>query len=535
MMRILVVDDERHIIDTISHIVRTELADDFEVAGSASSGRQAIALSMERKPDIVIMDVRMPGVSGIEAIRELRRRGSSAAFILATAYERFDIAQEAVGLGVVEYLLKPIHKEALATALKRAAAIVSERSTLENRNLESREREEWTRDFAEAALLHGITLGERFGDGLGRYREALGLDETYARLGVVAIAGSSAQESGALYARLRNSLRYKTRILVGPFAAGRCIVLMPFRSLEDAIAGSDDFQALLAKEFGAELARSALHIGLGSPAGLADARLSLADAMQSLVSGRFARDDWPASDSALAPLAFNDEDAILGALDAGDVDEARLAFESLLAAAGRTHTDASVPDSGGLDAITASRIMSLMGQIVRVLVARGRLDATAASTGIDLTGLAAALTDAYGLGANPFVAMARSQFETIVSSITDRPSYSAAVARAMDYIQNNYGGQVSLEQAADIVGLSPNRLSKLFVAETGHGFSDCLIEYRIEKAKSMLRVPGASIKRVSLECGYPDSNYFSRLFKKMTGRTPSTFSSGTLEDTDEAD
>lgn len=535
MMRILVVDDERHIIDTISHIVRTELADDFEVVGSASSGRQAIALSMERKPDIVIMDVRMPGVSGIEAIRELRRRGSSAAFILATAYERFDIAQEAVGLGVVEYLLKPIHKEALAAALGRAAAIVSERSTVENRDLESREREEWTRDFAEAALLHGITLGERFGDRLDRYREALGLDEAYARVGVVAIAGSGAEESGALHARLRDSLRYKTRILVGPFAAGRCIVLMPFRSMDDAIAGSDGFQALLAKEFGAELARGALHLGLGGPAALADARLSLAAAMQSLVSGRFARDDRPAFDPAREPLDFTEEATLLAALDAGDVAKARLAFESLLAGAGRGHTEASVPESSGLDATGASRIMALMGQIVRLLVGRGRLDASAAVTGIDLTGLAAALTDAYGLGAGPFVTMARSQFEAIISSITDRPSYSAAVARAIDCIQSNYGGQLSLEQAADLVGLSPNRLSKLLVAETGHGFSECLIECRLEKAKSMLRSPGASIKRISLECGYPDSNYFSRLFKKMTGLTPSAFSSGTLEDTDEAD
>ncbi|HUW71108.1 MAG TPA: response regulator [bacterium] len=532
-MRIMVVDDERHVIDTISHIVRTELADGFEIVGSASSGRQAIALSMERKPDIVIMDVRMPGVSGIEAIRELRRRGSSAAFILATAYERFDIAQEAVGLGVVEYLLKPIVKEALAAALRRAATIVSERSTLENRDLESREREEWARDFAEAALLHGITLGERFGDRLRRYCMALGLDEPYARIGVVAIARPLAEESGAVYARLRDSLRYKTRMLVGPFAAGRCIVLMPLRSMADAAMAAQDFQTILTKEFGTELAVGTMHLGLGNALELVDARLSLAGAMQSLVSGRFSGNGEP--HSGFAALAFHEEDALLGALDAGDVDRARLVFESLLAGAVAPQEESSAVESCRLDTINASRIMSLIGQIVRSQVTRGRLDAAMANVGIDLSGLAAALTDAYGLGANPFVAMARSQFETLVSSAKDKPNYSSAVAKALEYIQSNYGGQVSLEQAADLVGLSPNRLSKLFVAETGHGFSDCLIEYRIEKAKSLLRAPGASIKRVSLECGYPDSNYFSRLFKKMTGSTPSAYSSSTLEDTDEVD
>lgn len=533
MMRILVVDDERHVIDTIAHIVRTELADNFEIAGSASSGRQAIELTMERKPDIVIMDVRMPGVSGIEAIRELRRRGSTAAFILATAYERFDIAQEAVGLGVVEYLLKPVGAEALATALGRAADIVSERSTLENRDLESREREAWTRDFAEAALLHGIALGERFGDRLDRYRSALGLDEAYASLGVVALAGSSAQESAAIHARLRDSLRYKTRVLVGPLAAGRCVLLIPQRSSEDSSTAT--VQTMLTRDFQTELASGTLRFGLGGTVSLADARLSFAEAMRGLVSGRQIAVGDDTAPSGSATLALDYEESIIAALASAEVEQARLAFESLLAGAVDRRSLPDEAEPAGLDAIAASRIMSLFGQIVRSLLARDGLEPSAARAGIDLAGLASAMTDARRLGAAAFMDIARCQFEALVSGMKPGTSHSPAVTRALDYIHGNYGRQISLEQAADAVGLSPNRLSKLFVAETGRGFSDCLIEYRIERAKNLLRTPGASIKRVSLECGYPDSNYFSRLFKKMTGRTPSDYSSGTVEDTDEAD
>lgn len=533
MMHILVVDDERHVIDTIMHIVRTKLADNFEIAGSASSGRQAIELTMERKPDIVIMDVRMPGVSGIEAIRELRKRGSSAAFILATAYERFDIAQEAVGLGVVEYLLKPVGAEALATALGRAARIVSERSTLESRDLESREREAWTRDFAEAALLYGIALGERFGDRLDHYRIALGLDEAYASLGVVAIAGSSAQESAAIHARLRDSLRYKTRVLVGPLAAGRCVLLVPLRSIEDPSEGT--VQTMLTKEFSAELASGALHFGLGGAVAMADARLSFAEAMRRLVTGRLAAHDTTEPPAGSATLAFYHEETILAALESGEVERARLAFESLLASAVDRRGTPSAAEPARLDVIAASRIMSLFGQIVRSLLAHDSLEPPVARAGLDLSGLASAMTDARGLGSAAFEDIARCQFEALVSAMNPRSSHSPAVARALDYIHDNYGRQISLELAAEAVGLSPNRLSKLIVTETGRGFSDCLIEYRMARARSLLRVPGASIKRVSLECGYPDSNYFSRLFKKMTGRTPSDYSSGTVEDTDEVD
>lgn len=532
MMRILIVDDERHVIDTIAHIVRTELADRFDIAGSASSGRQAIVLTMERKPDIVIMDVRMPGVSGIEAIRELRKRGSSAAFILATAYERFDIAQEAVGLGVVEYLLKPVGAEALAAALQRAAAIVSERSTLESRDLESREREAWTRDFAEAALLYGMALGERFGDRLERYRIALGLDETHASLGVVAVAGSSVQESVAIHDRLRDSLRYKTRVLVGPLAAGRCVVLIPLRSADDPSA--EVVRTILTQEFSAELAGGTLRFALGSAVPIADSRLSFAQAMEGLVSARSAARHTDQAAATPVPPGFGDEETIIEALASGEPERARLAFETLLAAAvdRRDTTDEAEP--ARLDAIVGSRIMSLFGQIVRALLARDGLEPAAALAGIDISGLASAMSDTRGPGAAAFEDLARSKFEALVAGIIPGSSHSPAVARALDFIADNYGRQISLDQAADAVGLSPNRLSKLFVAETGRGFSDSLIEYRIQRARSLLRVPGASIKRVSLECGYPDSNYFSRLFKKMTGRTPSDYSSGTVEDIDEA-
>ena len=85
-------------------------------------------------------------------------------------------------------------------------------------------------------------------------------------------------------------------------------------------------------------------------------------------------------------------------------------------------------------------------------------------------------------------------------------------------------GIAEVDLVAEAVGLSPKRLSRLFIEEVGVGFSDFLIDLRIEKAKGLLVLPGVTIKQVSAECGYPDPNYFARLFKKVTGLTPSEFS-----------
>jgi two-component system response regulator YesN len=127
---------------------------------------------------------------------------------------------------------------------------------------------------------------------------------------------------------------------------------------------------------------------------------------------------------------------------------------------------------------------------------------------------------------------AQARFASLIDTLGRTPRWSPLVARAITYIHENFGRAMSLETTATALNISPNRLSRLFSEETGQGFSDYLIDYRIERAKEMLLQPGASIKQVSLSCGYPDPNYFSRLFKKVTGLTPTSFSSGLPEGSD---
>ena len=159
MKRIMVVDDERPVVEGISLIVRRELAGEFEVAGTAVSGREAIEKIASLAPDIVLMDVRMPGLSGLDAIREMRARGATQAFILVTAYERFDIAREAVGLGVIDYLLKPVSKDSLALSLRAASELLDRRIEVERREIEHRDAEERMRGFVESSFLYAIALG----------------------------------------------------------------------------------------------------------------------------------------------------------------------------------------------------------------------------------------------------------------------------------------------------------------------------------------------------------------------------------------
>ena len=97
------------------------------------------------------------------------------------------------------------------------------------------------------------------------------------------------------------------------------------------------------------------------------------------------------------------------------------------------------------------------------------------------------------------------------------------ISKAKNYIQENYQKDISLDDVSRHVDISPYYFSKLFKQEDGRTFIEYLTGIRIQEARRLLRNPGYSIKEIGIMCGYSDPNYFSRIFKKYEGVTPSEF------------
>ena len=126
MYTVLIVDDEEPVLSSYGFMLESGI-EGFSLAGKARSGYEAIKLIYELKPDVVFMDINMPGIDGLDTIAEVHDKFPDVVFVLSTAYERFDLARRAIPLGVHAYLVKPVTKKTFIETLDGIRTMLSRR------------------------------------------------------------------------------------------------------------------------------------------------------------------------------------------------------------------------------------------------------------------------------------------------------------------------------------------------------------------------------------------------------------------------
>ena len=108
---------------------------------------------------------------------------------------------------------------------------------------------------------------------------------------------------------------------------------------------------------------------------------------------------------------------------------------------------------------------------------------------------------------------------------TSSPSLSQnlPIKKAVQYIENNFNEQIGLNDIADAVGLNASYLSRLFKKETGESITEHLTQFRIEKAKELLKDESLRLRDIAMAVGFNDVSYFSNTFKKIAGMSPTEF------------
>jgi len=231
MLKILIADDEQPVLEGLQFLIKKHF-EDMSVCAAARNGREAMELVRLHQPDIVLMDVRMPGISGLDAIRDLRQSFPLMVFILVTAYERFEIAKEAIDLGIQDYLLKPLSREALIQVLQRARAVVRERHLSQRREIGNRDWREESTIFLEQALLFHAGAGTLPGKQPELLVKLLGLEGANVRVVSMEWTASDPSVAEAGFERFREGVKFKSQCCFGAWREGRFSVLFPVQEGE---------------------------------------------------------------------------------------------------------------------------------------------------------------------------------------------------------------------------------------------------------------------------------------------------------------
>jgi two-component system response regulator DesR len=120
MIRVVIAEDQSMILGALAALL--EIEDDLEVVGQARSGPEAIALTLAEKPDVLLTDIEMPGLTGLDVAAEVRTRGSAARVIILTTFARPGYLRRALDVGASGYLLKDAPSAELAEAIRKVAA-----------------------------------------------------------------------------------------------------------------------------------------------------------------------------------------------------------------------------------------------------------------------------------------------------------------------------------------------------------------------------------------------------------------------------
>ncbi|MGN0351829.1 MAG: response regulator [Roseburia sp.] len=528
MLKIMIADDEGIVIEALKYIIEHHLEEPYMIE-SAKTGRQVIELAERYRPDIAFMDIQMPGINGVKAMQEIRKTNQDVLFIIVSAYEKFDYAKDAISIGVLDYLNKPINKDKVLEVLDRGIAQVKENQKRRADELEIQEKLETVLPVIETGMIYSILFQEDFSEEIENYCRLLGIQEKSGYIMVIRF-GESVQ-SGKLtnsigtavktqqsYEKLRGIVKEYTNGVVGAMMGNNVIVLVPAKKegeeYETRIASIDkmrEMARMLKQNIGGEF-----RIGMGSILSLEDMSASYHEALEALRTSKATVahvKDLPIGCQYEGNYPIEVERKLFAAVENGDrtgaKEEAVRFFEWM-----EQNCEGNTEDIRlkALEFVLWSEKIAYQsgGMTYRFLDRHTYLKEVLEAERME-----------------ELQSWFLQKIDCAAENVKAKKKESAhdLIDRAKKYISENYK-DISLDVISRYLDISPYYFSKLFKEKTGANFIDYVTDYKLQKAKEMIQDNTKSMKEICMDIGYANPNYFSYIFKKKVGVTPSEYREG---------
>ena len=541
MLKIFLAEDEVVVRETIKRMIPWEELG-FELVGEAADGEMALPLLIRQQPDLLITDIKMPFMDGLTLARLAKKEIPGLKVVILSGYDDFNYAKQAIGIGVEDYLLKPITKNALIERLSEIRSRYEHEKTQKEyyekfqREMQAYEKNS-SRDFFEALVGGSMDMMEVY-----KRAEKLGLDIVAEAYNVL-IFTMNCDEDFSGQRDEYSSWEAESLELLENFFAGHSSAMLFQSNIfsygvllkgqretieENTRACVDEIRKILSRQDG----RREWFLAVGQSVDrLSQIQKSYHTASRAF-SQRYLYDEnilyYDEMETMEHPggQAETEDNAYLQKVDVNALNPAIL--QKFLSNGLQEETENFVKDY--FYAIGQEPMESLVFRNYVILNVRFSVISFIKGLGCDTNEMESADTEEVlaesGKNMESAIAYAKKMISQAIE-IRDQNSGNknrSILKTAVDFIDSHYmDEEISLNTVANVANVSSNHFSALFSQNMGQTFIEYLTTLRMNKAKELLRCTGMRSSEIAGEIGYKDAHYFSYLFKKTQVMTPSDY------------
>lgn len=502
-MKILIVEDEYNAREGLAELI-TKTSPGHTICGKAVNGQEGYEMAVKYRPDLAFVDIELPKMNGLEMIEKLlgdpQMKSDMPAFVILSGYAEFRYAQQAIQYGVQDYLLKPISYEKLKNVIQNLGKFDKLKRTY----------------GTERAMNRDMILSSVLQNDTALSREALRTLDAASRSGnrylITVYYGKNSNTEALKKTAVQFCLYYDF--------ADYYVSIMENDKLMPLFITADKSFAEIEKILNYNFIYSL------SKAGFLDCTVTLipiekTDDLSGMTGRIKALNSWA--------LSLGNEKVISPGL-VGNIHSETTAvsrqfdIEALYAIKNKTPGNLKKINRQFVDSLKTGRyapdqiIRACTGYAFSILVCYKELNVNAYDHVQDFRVFdmlkscctAGEMLDCLDCMAELYAASEKENCR----------EYSIPIRKIINYIAASYDSDISLEQLAGRMGITPDYLSHLFTKEVGISFSTYVKKYRIGVAKKMMLDSDCKIREIGRKTGYGDPKYFSKVFREVTGLSP---------------
>jgi two-component system response regulator YesN len=519
--KLLIVDDEQIERDALKHVIEKHCGN-VQIVAVAMNGKDAIEKAEMYKPDIIFMDIKMPGINGLEAAKQIKTALADCKIVFLSAFNYFDYAQKAIEVGAAHFILKPVSNDQVVDVIDRVTLLIETEKNNKQKGEQVAEKLNLALKYLENELLFSLVHGGMDKEQLEEYLKMLNIT-FYSGWAVVFHIQYFMFPSDASTSLKRNLMILRCmekikKILKSYFAD--CLIVSSDQSLYSLLISAEEptySKPDMLQVFDTVSKSLSKELSLGVGIGIGEAYRRIEETNAAFSHARVANskatndnpivfyEDLKPNDKQMQVYPMDKEKQLYEKIIRCDEEAAILILDQIV--------DWIINASNSLDEIKL-KVYDLTVVMIRTTIQ-------------ELNGDRLRYYDSLHSAGN--IEMIRFQIKGVLAEIIEELNLhrldktGALIEKVCEYIHANYMKEIKLEEMSNMINYSSYYFSKMFKYYQKQNFIDYVTNVRVEKAKELLRASQLSIKEISYLVGYADQNYFTRVFKRIENITPTDY------------